>query len=35
MEKQKMFSVAVCALAVCLTLCFAVAAWDGPSGNPP
>ena len=35
MEKQKMFSVAVCALAVCLTLCFAVAAWNSPAGTPP
>ncbi len=35
MNKNYRLPAIVCALAVCLALCFAVAAWDGPSGNPP
>lgn len=35
MKKNYYLPVGVCALAVCLALCFAVVAWVGPSGNPP
>lgn len=35
MNKNYRLPATVCALAVCLALCFAVVAWVGPSGNPP
>jgi len=35
MQKQKMFFVGACALAVCLTLCFGIMAWNEPGQTPP
>ena len=35
MNKNYRLPATVCALAVCLTLCFAVAAWKSPGGVPP
>lgn len=35
MNKNYRLPATVCALAVCLALCFVVVAWVGPSGNPP
>jgi hypothetical protein len=35
MEKNYYWPVGVCALAVCLVMCFAVAAWKSPGETPP
>ena len=35
MNKNYRLPATVCALAVCLALCFAVAAWKSPDGIPP